>query len=292
MASLLFKFVSNLPIMKSTLPAQDVSIDGSKPVRWVLEAGECKALAVQRIARVGIDDVAAPYERVRLRPGGSFLMICIEGSGCVLLDGRWQTLGQGMACMAPPRVPNAFHALPGKRWRFLWLRYDEPAFVTPLVSAASPVKLKVDVDQLRHVWEGLRAEWQTTRDARALHHWIELVQHHARRLAEPWRRDERLRALWCKVAASLADDWSMATLAHEAHVSEEHLRRLCWKELGRSPVAHLTSLRVQAAQTLLITTNNKLEVIAEQAGYRSPIAFSRAFKRWVGCFPTEYRARG
>lgn len=277
--------------MSTTLPSEDITIDGPKSVRWVLEAADCKALAVQRIARLGIDDAVTPYQRVRLHPGGSFVMICVEGSGRVLLDGRWQTLGHGMACMAPPRVPNAFEALRGKRWRFLWLRYDEPSFVTPLVSAASPVRLKVDARQMLRVWEGLRAEWESTRDARALHHWIELVQHHARRLAEPWRRDERLRTLWSHVEQHIAEDWSVATLAHEAHVSEEHFRRLCWKELGRSPIAHLTSLRVQAAQTMLASTHDKQETIALAVGYRSPIAFSRAFKRWVGCLPSEYRAR-
>ena len=278
--------------MKSpAYPNQEITVDGPKTARWVLEAADCKALAVQRIARLGIDTAVAPYERVRLHPGGSFLMVCVEGSGRMLLDGRWQTIGKGIACMAPPRVPNAFHALPGKTWRFLWVRYEEPAFVAPLVSAASPVRVKVDVDQLLYVWEGLRAEWQSTRDSKALHHWIELVQHHARRLAEPWRRDERLRVLWTKVEQRIADDWSVAKLAHAAHVSEEHFRRLCWKELGRSPIAHLTSLRVQAAQNLLTTTNDKQEVIAKLVGYQSPIAFSRAFKRWVGCHPSEYRAR-
>ena len=277
--------------MSGSSSLRETTIDGPKTTRWVLEAGDCKSLAVQRIARLGIDKAVAPYERVRLHPRGSFFMICVEGSGRVLLDGRWQTLGKGTACMAPPRVPNAFHVLPGKAWRFLWLRYEEPAFVTPLVSASSPVKVKVDVGQLLHVWEGLRAEWESTRDAKALHHWVELIQHHARRLAEPWRRDERLRKLWAKVEQRIAEDWSVAMLAHEAHVSEEHFRRLCWKELGRSPIAHLTSLRVQAAQQLLASTNDKQETIAKLVGYQSPIAFSRAFKRWAGCFPSEYRAR-
>jgi AraC-like DNA-binding protein len=272
-------------------PLTETTIDGPKTVRWVLEAADCKALAVPRIARLGIDEAVAPYERVRLHPGGSFMMICVRGSGRVLLDGRWLTMDEGWACMAPPRVPNAFHALTGKPWCFLWLRYDEPLFVAPLVSAASPVRVKVDAPQLQRVWEGLRGEWEGTRDSKALHHWIELVQHHARRLAEPWRRDERLRTLWARVQSSIAEDWSVASLAHEAHVSEEHFRRLCWKELGRSPIAHLTSLRIQAAQTMLAANQDKQEVIAQMVGYRSPIAFSRAFKRWVGCLPSEYRAR-
>ncbi len=272
-------------------PLIETTVDGPKTTRWVLKASDCKALAIHRIAHLGIEEAVVPYERVRLHPQGSFIMIVVEGSGRVLLDGRWQTIHKGTACMAPPRVPNAFHALPGKKWRLLWLRYDEPEFVTPLVSAASPIKLKIDVAQLLPAWEGLRAEWQTTHDAKAMHCWIELVQLHARRLAEPWRRDERLRALWAMVEQRIAENWCVASLAHEAHVSEEHFRRLCWKELGRSPMAHLTSLRVQAAQSLLGTTNDKLEFIAKLVGYQSPIAFSRAFRSWIGCHPSDYRAR-
>jgi AraC-like DNA-binding protein len=272
-------------------PLKETTIDGARTRRWVLEAHECRALAVHRMVRLGIEEAFAPYERIRLSPGGSFIMICVEGKGRALLDGRWQTISAGWACMAPPRVPNAFHALGDSRWRFVWVRYEEPRFVSPLVSAASPVKVKVAVDQIAPIWHGLRAEWQTTHDSKALHHWIELVQHHARRLAEPWRRDERLRNLWEAVGQRLAEDWSVTRLAHEAHVSEEHFRRLCWKELGRSPMAHLTSLRVQAAQALLSSTNDKQEFIAGLVGYHSPIAFSRAFKRWVGCLPSEYRAR-
>jgi AraC-like DNA-binding protein len=243
------------------------------------------------MARLGIEDAFAPYERVRMHPGGSFIMVCVEGKGRALLDGRWQTIAAGWACMAPPRVPNAFHALPGARWRFVWVRYDEPSFVAPLVSAASPVRVKVDAGQIERVWEGLRSEWEGARDNKALHHWIELVHHHAVQLAKPWQRNDRLRSLWAKVEASIAHDWSVGSLAREAHVSEEHFRRLCWRELGRSPMAHLTSLRIHAARTLLASTDDKLETIAQTVGYRSPIAFSRAFRRWVGCLPSEYRVR-
>lgn len=279
-----------MPSIPPTL--QETTRDGPKTRRWLLEAGHCRALGIHRIARLGIEEAEAPYERVRLSPTGSFIMICLSGSGKVLLDGRWHTVGAGTACLAPPRVPNAFRALRGCPWHFLWVRYDEPSFVTPLVSAASPVKLKVDADQLRRIWEGLRDETGGAAEARALHHWVELLQHHMRRLAEPWKRDERLRLLWQSVEEKLAEDWTLASLAHAAHVSEEHFRRLCWKELGRSPMAHLTSLRIRAAQQMLSNTQDKQEVIAAQVGYRSPIAFSRAFRRWAGCLPSEYRAKG
>jgi AraC-like DNA-binding protein len=279
-----------MPSSAPSVVLEECTVDGPRTRRWVLEAADCRALGVHRVARLGLDEARHPYRRVRLRPEGSFVMIGVEGSGRVLLDGRWTTLAAGWACLAPPRVPNAFHAVPGKTWRFCWVRYDEPAYVAPLVSADSPVKVQVCAEQWLRVWEGLRCEWETARDPAALHHWLELAHHGIRRLSQPWRQDERLRLLWRGVGENLAQDWTLASLAHAAHMSPEHFRRLCWKELGRSPMAHLTSLRIQAAQTLLVQSNDKQEVVAAAVGYRSPIAFARAFKRWTGSFPSDYRA--
>jgi AraC-like DNA-binding protein len=72
-------------------------------------------------------------------------------------------------------------------------------------------------------------------------------------------------------------------------MSPEHLRRLCKKELGRSPIQHLTFLRMKHARYLLGTTDDKVEVIAHAVGYESPFTFSNTFKKWVGWRPSELR---
>lgn len=218
-------------------------------------------------------------------------MACFSGRGRVLLDGRWQIIRAGIVCMAPPRVLNAFAAVTGHRWAFAWVRYDEPTTVHPLVSAASPVRVRAKADELRRVIEGLRAEWEGAHDARALHHWIELLHGYTRRLAQPWQINERLWQLWDGVGKDLAAKWNLESLAVRCHMSKENLRRLCLRELGRSPMQQLTYMRMQHAQQLLESTPDKLEVIADAVGYDGALVFSRAFKRWVGCNPSEYRGQ-
>jgi AraC-like DNA-binding protein len=218
-------------------------------------------------------------------------MACFEGAGRVLLDGRWQTIRAGTICMAPPRVLNAFHAVPGRRWGFAWVRFEEPPPVSPLVGAGSPLRVKGDADALRRVLEGLRAEADGPKDARAVHHWIELLMVQVRRLAQPWHVNDRLWSLWEHIGQRLAAEWSLATLARQCHYSPEQLRRLCLRELGRSPMQQFTYMRMQRAQELLESTPDKLEVIAHAVGYDSALVFSRAFKRCVGCNPSEYRGQ-
>jgi AraC-like DNA-binding protein len=213
----------------------------------------------------------------------------MEGTGRILLDGRWQRLAAGALCMAPPRVLNAFFAPSGQTWTFAWVRYDEPPHIKPLVGADSPLRAAAGGAELARVITGLRAEWDGPRDAPLMHHWVSLLHGLTTRLARPWHGQDRLWRLWQGVGAQLATRWTLADLARRVHLSEEHLRRLCVRELGRSPMQHLTYMRMQRAQSLLETSDDKLEAIAPQVGYESALVFSRAFKRWIGMSPSDYR---
>ena len=273
-------------------PITETTVDGPRSRRWVLNADQCPELAAHHIARLGLDEAMPPYQRVRLRPQGSFLLASLSGGGRVLLDGRWQKIGADKVCMAPPRVLNAFYAEGRKHWVFAWLRYDEPTQVSPLVGASSPVAIKHGAGELAHAISGLRAEWEGTRDPKLLHHWVEIVHGLARRLAQPFHVHERMKKLWDAVDGKLPEPWTLEKLARIVHMSPEHLRRLCHRELGRSPMQHLTYMRMQRARSLLETTEDKLEVVAGNVGYANAFIFSRVFKRWVGCAPGEYRGKG
>ncbi len=269
---------------------RDVSFNNRGTTESILRAEQCGVLALHRIAHVGWIETPAPFRRVRLQPGGSYVLVCIAGEGRILLDGRWQTCRPGMACLAPPRAPNAFHAVPGKRWHFCWVRYSEPVGATPVVSAGSPVKTQCDPVILFSAVRGLQAECAGPGEARLMHHWVELIHGEAQRLAKPWHVNERLGKVWSRVEADLAADWSAPRLAELAHCSPEHLRRLCLRELGRAPMQHVTHVRVQRAAELLQKTDDKLALIAAAVGYRDAFVFSKLFKKWIGCAPSVYRA--
>jgi AraC-like DNA-binding protein len=271
------------------LDLAETTVDGGGTRHRSLTRDACPELAVYRIKHLGLTDAAVPYRRVRLRPTGSFFMVCHEGRGQVLLDGRWQSSRAGVVCLAPPRVLNAFHAVRGVRWRFAWIRYDEPEHVRPLVSAASPVRVRCDGESLWRIVSGLLAEWERRRDPRLVHHWIELAHGEAKRIAQPRQVNERLWAVWEDVAGNLAAEWTLQSLASSYRASKEQFRRVCLRELGRSPMQHLTSLRIERAQHLLAGTDDKVESIARQVGFEDASVFSRAFKRWVGRSPKAYR---
>ena len=54
----------------------------------------------------------------------------------------------------------------------------------------------------------------------------------------------------------------------------------------------VTDYRCRLAKELLLTTDERIEVIVERTGFSEPSTFYRAFKRWVGETPVEFRKRG
>ena len=258
---------------------------------WLADAPVCAALSHHGIVHVGVAEVVYPYEVRRPDLSGTFVMICTSGEGRVWLEGKWQPMRTGMACLAPPHAFHAYRALPRKAWHIAWVRYQEPEGSLPIVNARAPVLAAFDGGPLAAAIEGLYREASGTASPAAMQLWSDLIQHYARTFAEPWRTDDRLRDVWQDVAHNLASDWSLPKLARIAGMSTKHFTRLCQQSLGRTPAQHITTLRLQRAVHLITTTDDKIEAIAREVGYKSLFTFSHTFKKFTGSRPSEYRQR-
>jgi AraC-like DNA-binding protein len=258
---------------------------------WLREGAVCALLLQHHISHVGIMEAEYPFEVRRTDLSGTFMLACYEGEGVVLVDGVWKRIRAGQACLQPPFVLNAIRCVPEQPWKFAWIRFKESRERAPIISISSPITGSFNPLPLKHAVEGLYSESCASSGASALHHWTELIYHYVLRFAQPHQADQRLWRLWQKVETDLSRPWSLSDLAAIAHMSEEHLRRLCRREIGRSPRRQLTYLRLQRAMHLLSVTDDKVEVIAREVGFESAFTFSNTFKKWIGWRPSEHRRR-
>lgn len=272
-------------------PLTERHVLGRRSTERRLAADACPALARHHIKHLGMVEAAAPYHMVRADLSGVYLLACLSGHGEILLDGRWQSVEAGTACLAPPHVLLAFRAVPKVRWRFCWVRYQQPAGLKPILSSSSPALARFDGEPLHCAISGLLREAAEPLAPATVGNWVDIIHTYVLRFAQPWHVDERLRHLWEAVSANLELAWNVTTLARRCHVSAEHLRRLCHREIGRSPMHQVTYLRMERAAGMLAGTDDKIEVIAAAVGYANPFVFSRTFKKWIGWPPSAYRAR-
>ena len=85
--------------------------------------------------------------------------------------------------------------------------------------------------------------------------------------------------------------WTLEELARTAHTSRSVLAERFQDLVGTSPMQYLTQWRMLLAANLLCRSSAPLARIAEDVGYQTDTAFSRAFRREYGTPPAAWRRR-
>ena len=91
--------------------------------------------------------------------------------------------------------------------------------------------------------------------------------------------------------AEPARPWTLEELARTAGTSRSVLAERFPQLVGQSPMQYLAQWRMLLASNLLARSNAPLSRIAEEVGYQTDTAFSRAFRREYGLPPAAWRRR-
>src|SRR4051794_29648015 len=107
----------------------------------------------------------------------------------------------------------------------------------------------------------------------------------------------RLRTSLFQEAAEIVDreyasDLSLDDIARRVASSRRQLQR-AYAEIGETTFRdHLTRVRMQKAAEMLSTRALTVREVAHRVGYRQPAQFAKAFRRYQGVAPSDFRANG
>lgn len=85
------------------------------------------------------------------------------------------------------------------------------------------------------------------------------------------------------------DPWDVPSLAARAGMSRSGFSARFTELVGEPPAQYLTRWRIHLAERALRSEPATVAEIASRVGYGSEVAFSKAFKRFTGSPPGEYR---
>ncbi|NOU71772.1 helix-turn-helix domain-containing protein [Paenibacillus sp. LMG 31458] len=84
---------------------------------------------------------------------------------------------------------------------------------------------------------------------------------------------------------------SIERVARMAGVHRSHFTLTFTQRMGLSPQQYVQQLRMDRAKQLLYDHSLTVSEISQSVGYPDLYAFSRAFKKHIGCSPSEYRSK-
>ncbi|MEU8470173.1 AraC family transcriptional regulator [Streptomyces sp. NPDC029006] len=91
------------------------------------------------------------------------------------------------------------------------------------------------------------------------------------------------------IHAHLAARITLEDLALQVSLSRYHFLRLFKQTTGMTPHQYLTQQRMEAAKHWLRTRKHPVGRIGQMCGYATAAHFSRAFRKYVGVSPSDYR---
>jgi AraC-like DNA-binding protein len=117
-------------------------------------------------------------------------------------------------------------------------------------------------------------------------------KHESRAAVNPARvRDRQIARALELMRSDLSARLSVAALAKAVGLSRAQFARRFAAVVGVPPLRYLTEQRLNRAAELLEHDDDSLADIALRVGYESEFAFSRAFKRFTGEAPGQFRRR-
>jgi AraC-like DNA-binding protein len=224
------------------------------------------------------------------------LIFNLETAGHVHVNNLTFSFGPGQALLVLPYQFHHFSHLSHStlRWLFCTFELTPRTFLEPLRNRIITIETRTQniVNELLTDWHADGSELQT-----------ELLQTSLLRLLISLKQDLLTSAPELSFESEnnlllsvnrLLSEWrgkpaTAAGLADALNVSASHLR-VRFRETAGIPLgSYIQNYRLNHAMALLRTTGLSVADVAEEAGFGSPQAFSRIFKKETGKPPRSYR---
>lgn len=101
----------------------------------------------------------------------------------------------------------------------------------------------------------------------------------------------RLQIMMQYIHQHFGEKISLEDIAEQAVVSKSTALNLFRRYLHDTPVHYLLKYRLQESASLLVTTQKKVMVIAQNVGFENVDYFCKMFKKYYKMTPTEYREK-
>ena len=230
------------------------------------------------------------------------LFFCTEGEGVVLYHGKEYVVYPNSVFLLPGNDKHEYYPTTDK-WTIYWLSFGGFAIDSTLREmnlSTFEVYYNVDLspiqDKFHAIYQVLSSDpiYGGSLASAALYDYImefNRIAHNIIPLSSAKTQGQILPAI-DYISLHFRSNITLAQLALETNMSEQHLCRCFKKHLAFRPMEYVTQRRIQVAKVLLLYTKRTIEDIAEEIGFRDGNYFSTVFRKYEQISPSLYRKKG
>lgn len=239
--------------------------------------------------------------------------VCTNGSGSCIVDNRLYSYKKGDIQIALPYQPHFANSDKGKNGTWIWFSYDPYKLTTSddignriatIIEKQvnfSGVFSQNEYPELATIINKCIKETQNSKGLSQLYALLlvqQLILEISRIDCEFKNNIISRRRSFDKILPALthisenlnnSKELNLEILANKCFISIATLRRYFYEFTDMSPQQFIASARISHSQYLLSNTNKTVTEISEAVGFESISCFTRAFKRFYGISPSEYR---
>lgn len=235
--------------------------------------------------------------------GHAIFQYTLSGQGYLEIEQRRIPLPKGTGFLVKvPSNHRYYYEKQPEPWEILWLnvRGDEANRIWDLVTAREGPVIRRDADSpaivglwnlLRTISEGNRTDKYAL--SAQVYEWMLTLVQTGRELGNDMSAHTSTTVQKAKtyMKENYASPLTLEMLAEHCGINKHHLCRLFKKAEHTSPLAYLRDRRMEAALSMLRTTELPVREVGERCGFDSPSYFGKIFREYMSMTPTDYRAK-
>lgn len=224
----------------------------------------------------------------------------IRGKGTYTIRGKVYHMKAGETFLLFPHVESSYRADDKDPWEYAWVGFagnDAYSMIANTgFSEETPMldQSEISGELAKKIREIYQANGNTFQDAVAMTGALYslmgfLMKHSPGRDRKGGYQADYVERAKQYVAEQYSYPITVEDIAGFTGISRSHLFRLFQKMVKQSPKEYLLEYRIRQACQLLNQTNLPVGSIAHSVGFEDNLYFSKVFKKYKNCTPSEYR---
>lgn len=225
------------------------------------------------------------------------LVFVLEGAGRFRIQGRDVTVEKNCFYVMFPQGDMSYVTDPDKPWSIQWIvaegRQLEQLLQLLQITPEDPVVPVRRPDRVKLIYDNLfektnRIDLPAKMECLSLLYDLFSLLASERTAAS---QNPHVNKALEYIHTNYHRDIQVQELADSLHLNGNYLTKLFKQEMGITPIRYIQTMRFEKARHLLKYTHLTVAEVARQVGISDTLYFSRGFKAFCGCSPSEYRKK-